>query len=273
MKLHLSGKVRARLEKVLENTGELSSDWIQALAGIVTGVQKKVEGVYFDIRKHLLEYDDILSRQREVVYKQRERAIEKSDLSGELIRLIEEELGLRIDLAASDHDSARKLALWLRRIDPGDPFPDKLLLGALTQKGKEGGELKKKIFSHLRLKLENLPYKMGESWLGKNVGKELSDELRLKAIKRVGSWLVTERMRTAILIAIDEKWTHHLTEIEALKVTIGLEVYGVSDPLPAFKSRVSDMFAKMMQGVRRDSVDIFFFGPDWFRLIRAKQNY
>ncbi len=93
-------------------------------AGVVSRVieqaQHRIEGANFDVRKHLLEYDDVLNKQREQIYGQRDRIFVKEDLSDDIASLLETEINLRVEAGLEDEEGPWKLIAWLEQIQP--PF-------------------------------------------------------------------------------------------------------------------------------------------------------
>jgi preprotein translocase subunit SecA len=115
---------------------------VRLVSNMIEQSQHRVEGANFDVRKHLLEYDDVLNSQRMRIYGQRDRVFEKEDLSEDVNELLRQEVGRRVDEAAAGGELWRLLA-WLEQIQPISPGPDgifpsfayKVLLGELNAAG------------------------------------------------------------------------------------------------------------------------------------------
>jgi preprotein translocase subunit SecA len=90
----------------------------QLVSRIVEQSQTRVEGANFDVRKHLLEYDDVLNTQREKIYEQRDRILTKDDLSADVIAMLGEDVGMRVPAALEAEDGPWKLLAWLNEIQP-----------------------------------------------------------------------------------------------------------------------------------------------------------
>ncbi|MDW8277912.1 MAG: hypothetical protein RMJ85_07820 [Anaerolineales bacterium] len=91
------------------------------VTNLIEGSQHRVEGANFDVRKHLLEYDDVLNKQRTIIYAQRDRAMTKDDLTEDVAALLKEEIAVRVPLALQDPEEGLwKLLAWLEQIQP--PF-------------------------------------------------------------------------------------------------------------------------------------------------------
>src|SRR5271157_904279 len=90
------------------------------VSGIIENSQHRVEGANFDVRKHLLEYDDVLNKQREQIYSQRDRIFTKEDLTEDVDEMLQSEVGKRVELGLSDEEGPWKLIAWLEQVQP--PF-------------------------------------------------------------------------------------------------------------------------------------------------------
>ena len=90
------------------------------VSGIIENSQHRVEGANFDVRKHLLEYDDVLNKQREQIYSQRDRIFTKEDLTEDVDGMLQSEVEKRVELGLSDEEGPWKLIAWLEQVQP--PF-------------------------------------------------------------------------------------------------------------------------------------------------------
>ena len=90
------------------------------VSGIIENSQSRVEGANFDVRKHLLEYDDVLNKQREQIYSQRDRIFTKQDLTEDVAEMLESEVEKRVELGMDDEEGPWKLIAWLEGVQP--PF-------------------------------------------------------------------------------------------------------------------------------------------------------
>jgi preprotein translocase subunit SecA len=113
----------------------------RVVSGIIENSQHRVEGANFDVRKHLLEYDDVLNKQREQIYSQRDRIFTKEDLTEDVADMLETEVESRVQAALADEEGAWRLIAWLEGVQPpfevrGRLFPTfglSLMLGELGQ--------------------------------------------------------------------------------------------------------------------------------------------
>ena len=214
-----SGYIAKLLEKsVAEGEVPLPS-WV------IENAQKRVEQQHYSIRKRLLQYDDVLNRQREVIYNLRNDAIH-TDTPKELIfELIEEEIESRMDEAGlfdpkhSDETLDGNLQ-WLNT-----QFPIALKIEDVQEKDAE--ELQAFILENIRT-----AYTAKES---------VENSEALQALERY-----------VIIGAMDKHWQDHLTEMEELRQSVGLRGYGQKDPLNEYKSEAFTYFEQMMKNIRAD---------------------
>ncbi len=111
--------------------------------------QHRIEGANFDVRKHLLEYDDVLNKQREHIYNQRDRIFDKEDLSDDIATLLETEVTQRVEIGMADEEGPWKLIAWLEQVQPAFMTGDRLFpsfgLSLLLNEVGAPGDLKTSI--------------------------------------------------------------------------------------------------------------------------------
>ena len=93
---------------------------VRVVSNIIESSQTRVEGANFDVRKHLLEYDDVLNKQRSQIYNQRDLIFQKEDLSGDIAEMLQNEVTKRVDIGLADEEGPWKLLAWLEQVQP--PF-------------------------------------------------------------------------------------------------------------------------------------------------------
>ncbi|MDP1779768.1 MAG: hypothetical protein Q8K73_05805, partial [Anaerolineales bacterium] len=93
---------------------------VRLVSNIIESSQTRVEGANFDVRKHLLEYDDVLNKQRLQIYSQRDRIFVKEDLSDDIADMLQNEVAKRVDIGFADEEGPWKLIAWLEQVQP--PF-------------------------------------------------------------------------------------------------------------------------------------------------------
>jgi preprotein translocase subunit SecA len=186
--------------------------------------QTKVEGHNFDIRKHVVQYDDVMNQHRDVIYKQRRQILSHADLKENVLEMVEQEIGRAFD-AFGEGDpedwDADGLQAEIKAVLPLPP--------SFTPK-------------HLR--------ELGDDCFERVIG--LAHEL----YEKKGGELGEERMRTlerlVLLRVIDRLWVYHLTALEELRQGIGLQGYAQRDPLVEFKREAFDMFSQLTEHIRQN---------------------
>lgn len=188
--------------------------------------QKTVEGQNYSIRKRLLQYDDVLNKQREVIYGLRNDTILTDEPRKIIYELIEEELDERIGAfytSNKDADISTEVESFLGWLTSRFPIlitKDELL-------GKSDVEMKEVILEKIR-KLYA-------------VREELEDSTMLKYIERF-----------TLMRAFDKNWQDHLTEMEDLRRSVGLRSYGQKDPLNEYKAEAYKYFERLLSNIRGD---------------------
>ena len=221
------GVMSKMLEKSFDDNEVLehgSLDWS------IQNAQKKVEQQNYSIRKRLLQYDDVLNRQREIVYSIRNDALEEEDPGKILLELVEEELDARlaaIPVTEYKSNSVEEMpelealvATWLNVT-----FPLSFQLEELV--GKEEAEAKNLLFE-----------KIFNAYEAK---RKLEDPDQIHSLERY-----------VVVNAVDLHWQDHLTEMEELRRSVGLRGYGQKDPLSEYKNEAYRAFEEMMQAMRSD---------------------
>ena len=204
------------------------------------GAQKKVETYYYDIRKQVFEYDEVMNNQRKAVYTERRRVLEGRELKKQVIgygeRTMNEivEAYVNPDLPPEEWDVTQlvsKVQEFVYLLD--DLQPDQL-------QGLSMEELK----AFLQEQLRN------------------AYDLKEGQIEQQRPGLMREAERFFILQQIDTLWREHLQSMDALRESVGLRGYGQKDPLIEYKNEGYDMFLDMMTNMRRNVIySMFMFQP------------
>ncbi len=212
------------------------------LSNRIEGAQKAVESQNFESRKHLLEYDDVMNKQREAVYGLRRQLLEGVE-QRELI--LEDYVG-GIFSGLLDESANERV-----RADQWD------------LKG-----LEQKIFDQFGLKLSEFglkPEELSRHELGEEIFAKLTEAYEAKE-KILGAATMRYHERMVMLSVIDGLWKDHLLSMDHLKEGIGLRGYAQRDPLVEYKRESFDMFEAMMQKFQEDTVRYLFrmqiLGPD-----------
>ncbi|MDD3594621.1 MAG: preprotein translocase subunit SecA [Candidatus Gastranaerophilales bacterium] len=229
-------------------------------AGIITkqiqSAQKKVETYHFDIRKQVIQYDDVMNRQREIFYKQRRKVLEGENLYSDISFMIEKEaqrtLYNYIDnnqaLANIDNETLEHLKKALLSVFP--PI-DLSFLHDLS--GMKLNELEERIVDEAKE-----AYKEHEKEIitfYNSFIKSDTDEDQQAGTKNN---MMRSIERDILLKVIDDKWVDHLHSIDALKDGIGLRAYGQKDPLIEYKKEAFLLFNSMTSEIQRETVMFLF---------------
>ncbi len=205
------------------------------LTGVIQSAQKKIEGRNFGIRKNVLKYDDVMSAQREIIYKQRSQVLDGEDLHESILKMIR------------------------------DFVTDKVCQYLIEETVKEEWNLVglRDYFRGL-ITTEN-DFNFTAEQLEKTERQEIIDDLCDRAIKRYavheehwGYDLTREIERVVLLKVVDKKWMDHIDDMEGLRRGIGLRSFGQKDPVIEYRYEGFDMFDAMVEAIREDTVRMLF---------------
>ena len=204
------------------------------------GAQKKVETYYYDIRKQVFEYDEVMNKQRRAIYAERRRVLEGEDLKEQVIKYAEQTMDDIVNAF----------------VDPELPS-EEWKLDKLTAKVKEFVYL----LSDLEPKqLEDLTIGEIKSFLYEQV--RIAYDMKESQIDQIQNGLMRQAERFFILQQIDTLWREHLQQMDGLRESVGLRGYGQKDPLIEYKSEGFELFLEMMTDIRRNVVySLFQFQP------------
>lgn len=220
-----------RISSIMDKVGMEENEPIEHkyISRAIENAQKRVEGQNFDIRKHLLEFDDVMNKQRNVIYEQRKKILRGEDLWSDAEEMLEEVVD---DLLFEYVDEKKHHEEWnLKGLDDAvlKQFNLKLNIAnsaEITSKDSIREFLIQKVQELLRGKEQNF-------------GKELMDYL----------------MKVIMLQAIDSHWKDHLLSMDHLKEGIGLRGYGQKDPVREYQREGYEMFMEMTSEMKRDSLE------------------
>jgi len=197
--------------------------------------QKQVEAQNFAVRKHLLEYDDVMNKQRSAVYEMRRGVLEGKDTKGHVLGLVDEVVDWYLDSYCEDHADPDKWNLEGLRVALKDTF-------GLEASAEELGRL-------------------GRAELGVALKKRIGNRYEEKE-RSVGSELMRFHERMLMLQIVDSQWKDHLYSLDHLKEGIGLRGYGQRDPLVEYKKESFTMFQALMDRIDEEVLRwIFLYQP------------
>jgi len=191
--------------------------------------QTKVEGHNFDIRKRLVEFDDVINEHRKQIYGEREKILKGIDTRDNVLNLLIQELERILEGygAGQSDDTLELLRDELREILHPEDVP------SLDEMRELGDELKDELLDRAEDRYENIEQTIGE-----------------ENMRRVEHWLLLE--------SIDYHWREHLTAIDDLRQSIGLQAYAQVDPLVAFKREGHDMYTQLLENIQQQVAKTVF---------------
>ena len=192
----------------------------------IESAQTKVEGYNFDLRKHLVEYDNVINKHREVIYAERRKIIQGENLRDNVLAMIERQVAQMVEQA-------------------------------FTRESTEGPDVEG--LARAFCGLLNDPAAVTPAELSGRSADEVKEMLQERALARYAAReaeLGEETMRTlerlVMLRVIDQLWVEHLTEMEHMRQSIGLQAYGQIDPLVAYKTEGYRMFQQLLKNIEYD---------------------
>jgi preprotein translocase subunit SecA len=213
----------------LEEDVPLEHPWVTRA---IENAQQKVEAYNFDIRKHVVEYDDVLNRQRDVIYGDRDRVLFEENLKPLIMEWVEETLVALTDDALAGDRSNWELDALRQQVERIFPMP-----GNFSWDEVERLTDREEVVDHL-MELAEAAYDHKEQELG-------HEQMRL--LERI--WMLN---------VIDRLWIQHLTAIDDLREGIGLRAYGQRDPLIEYKVEAARMFDELQANIRADVVNAIY---------------
>ncbi len=196
------------------------------LSKAVESAQRKVEGKHFSIRKHVLQYDDVMNTQREIIYKQRRQVLDGENIHDNILNMINSVAEETVSTHISDSEFNKEGLLQ----------DTKTIFGVSSLESLDDKNIdEKKVIEELKQKaLDNYAKKAQE------IGEEQLSEVE----------------RVVMLKVVDQKWMDHIDAMDELKDGIGLRAYGQKDPVVQYRIEGFDMFDQMVNDIRIDVVKI-----------------
>ncbi|MBU3101376.1 MULTISPECIES: preprotein translocase subunit SecA [Clostridium] len=224
-----------RLQGVVGKLGLTDEDAIESkmVSGAIESAQKKVEGNNFDIRKNVVQYDDVMNQQREIIYKQRTEVLQGEDTKDEIEDMIKDVIFTTVDSHITDveeelDEELAKLISYFEEIFLPKDMVTVDELGKLTNE-----EIKEKLL-------------------------EIAQRIYTQRGEDFGDEQIREVERVILLRVVDSKWMDHIDDMEHLKQGIGLRAYKQQDPTQAYQMEGSDMFAEMIYNIKTETIKYLF---------------
>ena len=197
----------------------------RVISKAVENAQKKVEGRNFSIRKNVLQYDDVMNKQREIIYKQRREVLDGENLKDNILNMIDSVADCLVPMYINENSNDEEGVLQEVETEYGITELDSLKKDKVTAEDVIS-EIKEKAHSIYEDKSE----KFGETF------RELE--------------------RVVMLKIVDQKWMEHIDNMDELKNGIGLRAYGQKDPVVVYRMEGFDMFDEMVQDIKFDVVKL-----------------
>lgn len=214
--------IKKFMEKMgLEEDEEIRSSMVSSA---IQKAQKRVEERNFDIRKYVLEYDDVMNQQRKVVYEQRRKILEGQDMKDQILNMVDILINHGLETYANP-----KL------------YPEEWDFDALIK------YCEKYFLAPGEVKLDEI-----ENMSRKEIGRKLMDiahETYEAREKSIGSSMMRELEKAVMLKVVDSKWMEHLDDMDMLKEGIGLRSYGQRNPIVEYKVEAFNIFSEMQQSM------------------------
>ena len=240
-----------RFKETMEKIDSPEDEPVEAkiLTRLIESAQRKVEGNNFSIRKNVLKYDDVMNKQREVIYAERRRVLEGENLKD--------------DITAMRNDVIDKTIDFYNKLDDNNKnyldFESIRTFGINT-------------FGFEEDFLKGIEHPTAESL--KEYIKELADEKYKEKEEDFGDEKFREIERVALLQNVDQKWMDHIDAMDQLRKGIGLRAVGQTDPVRAYAEEGFDMFEGMNESIKEDTVKMLYHvvNPERVKRVRVAKE-
>ena len=209
------------------------------LTSILESSQQKVEGRNFAIRKSVLDYDDVMNRQREIIYGQRNEVLDGKDIHETVLKMISDTIETNVGMFCAD-----------------DIDKDNWNLSGLNELYRDF------------LITDSTKFKFSTDELERTDKSDLIDELHRRAMalyeeneQLVGSSAMREMERIYLLKSVDTYWMEHIDNMDQLKQGIRLRAYGQRDPVVEYRLEGFDMFDEMIESIKQDTAKLILLAP------------
>ncbi|MDD3994248.1 MAG: preprotein translocase subunit SecA [Dehalococcoidales bacterium] len=217
-----------RIKGMMENMGFDENTPIEnkLISRSIENAQIRVEGYHFDIRKHLVDYDDVINKQREIIYGERLKIIGGADLKANILSLVEAEIKNIVNTHCQGYDMEEAASSVANEVAAIMPLSPEVSAESLSKMSVD--EMRERLIDY-------------------------SKELYEKKEAEIGSESMRILERLLMLRIIDTAWVEHLTAMDNMRQGIGLQAMAQRDPLVAYKRQSREMFDDLMGSIQ-DSV-------------------
>ena len=226
--------VSDKIKKMVQNLGMDEDTPIEAsiLSNSIEKAQKKVESRNFSIRKHVLQYDDVINKQREIIYEQRDKVLKGDNLETHIQNMLRKVIEKAVNMHTVGSEYPED---W--RLEDLDLYLHSLSLPKGLVK-KDDFDITKQILIDDILKKALEKYKEKEEEFGSEKMRELERQILIRVV--------------------DNKWVDHIDAMDQLKQGIGLRAIGQQDPVVAYKKEGFDMFDEMIENIQKDTIKYLY---------------
>ncbi|PID52476.1 MAG: preprotein translocase subunit SecA [Candidatus Moraniibacteriota bacterium] len=231
-----------RLKGIMERLGLPEDQPIEnkMISKQIEGAQSKIEGFNFDIRKHVLDYDNVVNKQREVIYERRREALEKDDVKSDIFELLHEDTEeiVSAHVIGDRHNwEVKNIVKDVRGMFPFSEKAEKKLNEIIQDESKDDRETVAIAIEHV----------YAEAKIAYAAKEKENGEEAMRAIEK-----------SILFRTIDQHWMNHLDAIDHLRQGIGLRGYGQQDPLIEYKKEAFDMFSQLIANIRHTVLHTIF---------------
>ncbi len=264
----------------------------KALGRLIENVQEMVEGYNFDIRKHVLEYDNVVNQQREVVYAERHKILSRDDLKEDMMEMVAAEVGRLVQAHMQGYEdewTLDELLSQLRRYVPvpsqytpeklGDSTREEIVEKCTRWAERQYDHTHEQLSAGMyqKLRQEEVTLKVmakGRDPMLRHIARRVDEELGHETIarwyeepiRRIPSEIESQveaiikdavrlfHDRRLMLRQLDDHWVKHLTSLDMLREGIGLRAYGKQDPLVSYQKEAFEMYQGMLASVQEQIV-------------------
>lgn len=219
-----------RVKSIMSWSGLKDDDAVEnrMVSRAFENAQVRVEGNNFEVRKHLVEYDDVINRQRSIVYSERAKVLQSENLRENIRQMVADECAAIVDAHLGDRDPANwDVEGFVAAVPAAFPAPDWL----------EAGQI-------LNLTRTEITDELVEYALA--VYEEIEEKLGAERLRELESLV--------LLQTLDNLWVQHLTAMEQMRMSAGLQAYGQRNPLVMYRQESHGMFQELMDRLRNGIV-------------------
>ncbi len=250
-----------KMKNMLNTLGLPDNEPIETkiISSAIEKAQRKVEGHNFDIRKHLVEYDDVINKHREVIYKKRNEILAANNSGQDMQNVILDFLQAELETVVNFHTQNEDENQWnldeiyevVDTIFPA-PLPVRIKIEDIKD---TAGDIKQDFLA--REQLVNYLFTLGKAAY-QDLEEKINSDEKIKA--QLASELEPMRAveRAMLLRSIDTLWVEHIDAMDHMREGIGLTGYGQKDPLVEYKKEAHRMFSELMANIRKQVVYTIF---------------